>query len=183
MFHFFAKLIFIKILGWKVVGSFPKIPKFVIAVFPHTSNYDFFVGIFIRSVLKEEINYVGKKELFNPLTSWFFKGLGGAPLNRSGSQNMVESIVNIYNDREKFRLAIAPEGTRKAVKEWKTGFYYIAKGASVPILLVGFDYSKREIHFYPLFTPTDDIEKDFRTMKRYFVGVQGKNPEKGILTL
>ncbi|MDB9988746.1 1-acyl-sn-glycerol-3-phosphate acyltransferase [Flavobacteriaceae bacterium] len=183
MFRFFANLILIKILKWKVVGSFPKIPKFVIAVFPHTSNYDFFVGIFIRSVLREEINYVGKKELFNPLTSWFFKGLGGAPLSREGNQNVVESIVKIYNQRKTFRLAIAPEGTRKPVSEWKTGFYYIAKGAQVPILLVGFDYSKRTIHFFPLFTPTDDIKKDYKTMKSYFVGIKGKNPENGILNL
>ena len=183
MFHFFAKLILIKILKWKVVGTFPKIPKCVFAVFPHTSNYDFFLGIFIRSVLKEEINYVGKKELFNPLTSWFFKGLGGAPLNREGNQNAVESIVNIFKQREQFRLAIAPEGTRKPVNDWKTGFYYIAKGAKVPIQLVGFDYSKREIHFYPLFHPTDDIQKDYKIMKSYFKGLKGKNPENGILTL
>ena len=181
MFRFFAKLILIKILKWKVVGSFPQIPKFVIAVFPHTSNYDFFVGIFIRSVLREEINYVGKTELFNPLTGWFFKSLGGAPLNRKGNQNVVESIVNIYNQKKTFRLAIAPEGTRKKVEEWKTGFYYIAKGAKVPILLVGFDYSKRLIHFYPLFTPTDDVKKDYKAMKSYFVGIKGKNIENGIL--
>jgi len=102
MFRFFANLILIKILKWKVVGSFPKIPKFVIAVFPHTSNYDFFVGIFIRSVLREEINYVGKKELFNPLTSWFFKGLGGAPLSREGNQG-----VDLMRSNSLYCLAIS----------------------------------------------------------------------------
>ncbi len=183
MFHFFSKLVLLKIFKWKVVGNFPKLPKCIIAVAPHTSNYDFMVGIMIRSILKEEINYVGKKELFNPLTSWFFVGLGGAPLNRKGNQNVVEGIVNIYNSRDTFRLAIAPEGTRKPVKEWKTGFYYIAKGANIPIQLVAFDYSKREIIFYPLFTPTDDVKQDFIKMKNYFKGVKGKIPENGIFNL
>ena len=99
MFHFFSKLILLKIFKWKVVGDLPKLPKCIIAVAPHTSNYDFMVGIMIRSILKEEINYVGKKELFNPLTSWFFVGLGGAPLNRKGNQNVVEGIVNLQQSR------------------------------------------------------------------------------------
>jgi len=183
MFHFFSKLILFNILKWKVVGDFPKLSKFIIAVAPHTSNYDFMVGIMIRSILKEEINYVGKKELFNPLTSWFFKGLGGAPLNRKGNQNVVEGIVNIYNNRKTFRLAIAPEGTRKPVKNWKSGFYYIAKGAKIPIQLVAFDYSKRVIKFYPLFTPTNNVEQDFIKMKNYFKGVKGKIPANGIFNL
>jgi 1-acyl-sn-glycerol-3-phosphate acyltransferase len=183
MFRFFSKLILIKILKWKTVGSFADLPKVVVAVFPHTSNYDFVLAIMIRSIIKEEINYVGKKELFNPLTSWFFKGLGGAPLNRAGNQNVVEGIVKIYNERDTFRLAIAPEGTRKRVDDWKTGFYYIAKGANVPIQLVAFDYPKREVVFYPVFTPTKDIEKDFHKMKSYFKGVVGKNLENATLGL
>ena len=135
----------------------------------------------IRTYIKEEINYVGKKELFNPLTAWFFKGLGGAPLNRKGNQNIVEGIVDVYKSKQKFRLAIAPEGTRNLVDEWKTGFYYIAKGAEVPIQLVGFDYPKKEVVFYPLFTPTENIEADFKAMKSNFKDVKGKNPDKSIL--
>ena len=181
MFYLLSKLIVINILGWKVVGSFTKLPKVVVAVYPHTSNYDFALAIMIRTYIKEEINYVGKKELFNPLTAWFFKGLGGAPLNRKGNQNIVEGIVDVYKSKEKFRLAIAPEGTRNLVDEWKTGFYYIAKGAEVPIQLIGFDYPRREVVFYPLFTPTDNIEADFKAMKSSFKGVKGKNPDKSIL--
>ena len=173
MFRFFAKLILIKILKWKVVGSFPQIPKFVIAVFPHTSNYDFFVGIFIRSVLREEINYVGKTELFNPLTGWFFKSLGGAPLSRKGNQNVVESIVNIYNQKKTFRLAIAPEGTRKRVEEWKTGFYYIAKKAGVPIVSVTLNFRDKNTNFSEPFFPTDNIEKDIKKLKMFFIDIKG----------
>ena len=171
----------IKIFRWKVVGSLTKLPKVIIAVYPHTSNYDFVLAIMIRTYIREEINYVGKKELFNPLTAWFFKGLGGAPLNRKGNQNVVEGIVDIYKSKQKFRLAIAPEGTRNLVDEWKTGFYYIAKAAKVPIQLIGFDYSKREIVFYQLFTTTDNIEDDFKDMKSNFKGVKGKNPNKSII--
>mgnify|MGYP000890450566 FL=1 len=104
-------------------------------------------------------------------------------MNRKGNQNDVEGIVNIYDNRKTFRLAIAPEGTRKPVTDWKSGFYYIAKGAKIPIQLVAFDYSKRIIKFYPLFTPTDNVEQDFIKMKNYFNGVKGKIPANGIFNL
>ena len=177
MFYLLSKLIVIKILGWKVVGSFTKLPKVVVAVYPHTSNYDFALAIMIRTYIKEEINYVGKKELFNPLTAWFFKGLGGAPLNRKGNQNIVEGIVDVYKSKQKFRLAIAPEGTRNLVDEWKTGFYYIAKEANVPIISASLNFKDKEIKISDPNYLTDSKERDIKFLMSFFKDIKGKIPE------
>ena len=125
--RFFSRLIFINILGWKLEGFFPSFPKYIVAVVPHTSWIDFFIGILVRSVSGESIKFVGKKELFNPFTGWFFRSLGGTPIDRSGNKGSVESIVAAFEDHEKFRIALAPEGTRKRVKKLRSGFYQIAK--------------------------------------------------------
>lgn len=177
MFSRIAQFFAFKIFKFTLQGNFPKDPKFVIAVVPHTSNWDFIVAIGVRTYLKEPIHFVGKKELFTPLTSWFFKGLGGMPLNRKKNENVVEAITRMYAEEDLFRMAIAPEGTRKKVTEWKTGFYYVAKNAGVPILPIAFDWENRVMTFHPLFSPTDNKENDFRYLKSLFKGVIGRVPE------
>ena len=164
-----SRFIFFKLMGWKIEGVFPDLNKMIVAVVPHTKNFDFIVGILTRAAINEKINYVGKKELFNPITGWFFKALGGAPINRGAKENTVQAIVKIFKSRSFFRLAIAPEGTRKTVKQWKTGFYYIAREANVPILLVKFDYPQKKVFFLDLFYPTDDKKKDFEFMQASFL--------------
>lgn len=99
------------------------------------------------------------------------------PLNRKKNEQVVDAIARMYSEEPLFRMAIAPEGTRKKVDEWKTGFYYIAKKAEVPILPIAFDWQNRKMIFHPLFTPTNDKEKDFAYMKSLFKGVVGKVPE------
>ena len=177
MFRRIAQFFAFKVFKFTLQGNFPKDPKFVIAVVPHTSNWDFIVAIGVRTYLKEPIHFVGKKELFTPLTSWFFKGLGGMPLNRKKNENVVDAITRMYREEDLFRMAIAPEGTRKKVTEWKTGFYYIAKNAGVPILPIAFDWENRVMTFHPLFTPTANREKDFEYLQALFKGVIGKVPE------
>jgi 1-acyl-sn-glycerol-3-phosphate acyltransferase len=177
MFRQIAKFFAFKVFKFSLEGVFPNDPKFVIAVVPHTSNWDFFVAIGVRTFLKEPIHFVGKKELFTPLTSRFFKNLGGMPLNRKKNENVVEAITRMYGEEEVFRMAIAPEGTRKKVSEWKTGFYYIAKNAGVPILPIALDWKNRLMKFHPLFTPTEDKEKDFSYLENLFKGVVGKIPK------
>ena len=113
MISILAKFIFLRFMGWRIEGEFPTLEKFILSVFPHTRSMDFIVGILTRAVLKEKINYVGKKELFNPITSWFFRALGGAPINRGSNENKVSAIAKIFNEKKTFRMAIAPEGTRK----------------------------------------------------------------------
>lgn len=162
-------------MGWKMVGEFPgHIDKFVIAVVPHTSYMDFFLGLLIRKVWGEEINFVGKKSLFTFPFGFIFRKLGGEPIDRTKNNDMVSATVKVFEKRKKFRLTIAPEGTRKEVVKWKTGFYYIAKGANVPIVLIAFDFGKKQVKISePLYT-TDDKEADFKVYKKFFEGVKGK---------
>ena len=134
------KWLFFRLMGWKIVGEMDEdIRKCVIIVVPHTSWHDFYIGLLARGIINQEMHYVAKKELFAFPFGAYFRWMGGAPLDRSGGKNIVDSIVSIFKDKEVFRLAIAPEGTRKKVSGWKTGFYYIALKANVPIIPVAFD--------------------------------------------
>lgn len=174
----FTKFIFYKILGWRIVGSFDSnIKKAVVIVVPHTSWHDFYIGAFVRRIAKVEINFVGKKELFNWPFGYYFRWMGGAPLDRASRQNKVEAIANIFHTKDEFRLALAPEGTRKKVDEWKTGYYYIAKAANVPIIPVSFDYRTKTVTINSPYYVTDDIIKDTEILKSYYKDVIGKKPE------
>ena len=165
-----CKIIF-RVFKWKILGKFSKVPKYIIAVAPHTSFYDFFIGILVRNIINEKINFIGKKELFGPLTGWFFRALGGVPVDRNSKKDTVSSIVEIFNKRKKFKLAIAPEGTRKKVKKWKTGFYYIALKAKIPIMPVAFDYNNKNVIVHSLFYPTGNIEEDFKNLYKKYKNV------------
>ena len=178
MMRILSRFLFNFLLRWELVGTFPKIPKYIVAVIPHTSWLDFFIGILVRSVSGEMINFVGKKELFSPLTSWFFKGMGGAPIDRSGNTGSVDSMVTVFEAHEKFRIALAPEGTREKVTKLRTGFYHIAKKAKVPIVPVSFDYANKRVKVHPIFYPTTDEKKDFKFFEGLFKGVKGYSPEK-----
>ena len=173
-----TKFVFHKLLGWKISGTIPsEIKKAVVIVVPHTSWHDFYVGALTRRIIGVEINYVAKKELFKWPFGWYFRWMGGAPLDRTSAQNKVEAIVEIFNDKDEFRLALAPEGTRKKVDSWKTGFYYIAVAANVPIIAVAFDYKTKTVTINPPFYPTGDIETDMPRLKAFYRGVVGKKPE------
>ncbi|MEH6537423.1 MAG: 1-acyl-sn-glycerol-3-phosphate acyltransferase [Psychroserpens sp.] len=176
-----ARFIYFKILGWKVTGNttFSKdsIKKAVIIAVPHTSWHDFFIGILLRKVSNVKTNFVGKKELFKWPFGYYFRAVGGAALDRTSGQNKVEAIANLFEDKDEFRLTLAPEGTRKKVKEWKTGFYYIAKTAKVPIIMFTLDFKNKQNHISEPFYPTDNSEADFEYMKSFYKGVIGKNPE------
>jgi 1-acyl-sn-glycerol-3-phosphate acyltransferase len=176
-----SKFIYFKVLGWKVVGntnfSQDQLKKAVIIAAPHTSWHDFYMGVLLRSVLNIKTNFVGKKELFVFPFGWFFKALGGAPIDRKTKENKVQAIAKLFNERDEFRMAMAPEGTRKKVKEWRTGFYYIAKEAKVPIIMFTLDFENKQNKISEPFYPTDDVKKDFEFMHLFFEGVKGKVPE------
>lgn len=173
---------FCKILGWKVVGGIDEnIKKCIVIAVPHTSWWDFFLGIFSRGILDIEINFLAKKELFIFPFKLFFKWVGGAPLNRGKKENKVDAIVKIFREKEIFRLALAPEGTREKVAEWKTGFYYMALKANIPIVPVAFDYGKKEVVYNNPFYPTGNIEADFKVLQSYYIGVIGKIPENSFI--
>lgn len=172
------KFIFLRLMGWKIVGEIDKkLEKCVFIVIPHTSWFDFFIGIFTRGIIEVELNWLGKKELFGFPLGWYFRYMGGAPLDRKGGLNLVDSIAQVFENRKIFRLGLSPEGTRKKVTELKTGFYYIAEKAKVPIIPVAFNYGKKEVNFGSSFYTTGDIVSDLKIVLPHFKDVVGKIPE------
>lgn len=177
------RFIFFTLMGWKIKGVFPpEIKKCVIIVVPHTSWHDFYIGLFTRGIVGLEMHFVAKKELFRFPFGFYFRWMGGAPLDRSGNLNKVDAIASIFKTRDEFRLAIAPEGTRKKVEKWKTGFYYISLEAKVPIMPVSFDYGKKTVGIGEPFYPTGNHESDIKILEKHFKGVTGKIPENGFTT-
>jgi 1-acyl-sn-glycerol-3-phosphate acyltransferase len=172
-----ASFLYHKVMGWTFEGPMPRVSKCVFAVVPHTHWMDFFVGLMIRELIGVQINFIGKKSLFEGPLGWFFVKAGGAPVDRSKRSDTVEAIADLFREREEFRLALAPEGTRKKVDTWKTGFYYIAVAAEVPIILVAFDYGTKTVRFSEPMYPSGDYEKDSIAYREFFKGVVGKVPE------
>ncbi len=170
-----------KLKGWKVSGTYPaNVSKMVIAVAPHTSAWDIVVGMAARKVIPiKNAYYLGKKELFDSPFGWFFKLTGGTPVDRFSSNGVVQQVAEKFNQHDVFRLAMSPEGTRKKVDKLRTGFYYIAKEANVPILLAGFDYKNRQVVFSDLLYPSNEQE-DLKKIIAFFSTIEGKNPEKGM---
>lgn len=174
----FSKFIFTKVLGWKLVGEFPNdLKKYVAIGAPHTSWHDFPIAILARNTGDAKVNFIGKASLFNSPFGFIFKKLGGAPVDRSKSNNLVDAIVQLFDSKEVFRLALSPEGTRKKVAKWKTGFYYIAKGANVPIVMFTLDFGRKQVAVSKPYYLTDNMEEDFNFMHNYYEGVVGKVPE------
>ncbi len=171
-----ASFIFYKLLGWKLNGDFPEVDRCVVAVAPHTSWVDFPLGLLVRSVVGKPIHYVGKKSLFRRPFGWFFRWTGGAPVDRSRSSDTVGAVAALFKEHREFRLALAPEGTRKKVEQWRTGFYYIALRAGVPIVLVAFDYGKKEVKISAPLQPSGNFEADYASYRQFFEGVKGFVP-------
>jgi len=172
------KLIFQNCMGWKIEGTIDsKTTKCVMMVIPHTSWHDFYIGLFTRGIIGLEMNWVGKNELFKFPFGYYFKYMGGAPLDRTGGLNKVDSIAAIFENRDLFRLAISPEGTRKKVTVLKSGFYYIALKANVPIIPVAFDFGKKTVKLGKPFSPTGNYENDIKVLEKHFIGVLGKIPQ------
>lgn len=171
-----------KLSGWEIDGDFPHhIRKYIVAVAPHTSNWDFPLGVMTRSILRrEDAHFLGKHSLFKPPFGWFFRWLGGYPVDRTSNHDVVQQVVDIFNAHEDFILALAPEGTRKKVAKLRTGFYYIAKGAKVPIVPVGFDFSMKRIVIGSPMMPTDDFDADMNSLLTFYRKMKGKNPELGL---
>lgn len=178
--RFIYKFIFFRLMGWKIGGVFDEnIKKSVLMVIPHTSWHDFYLGIFTRGIVGIEMNFIGKKELFRFPLGYYFSWMGGAPIDRSGSLNKVEAIAKIFTKHNEFRLAVSPEGTRKKVTKLKSGFYYIALEANVPIIPVAFDFGKKTVKIGKAFYPTSNYEVDLKILLNHFEGVSGKIHENG----
>jgi len=172
-----------RLAGWRVDGNVPGLSKFIIIGAPHTSNWDFilFLGIVFR--LKINVSYMGKVELFRSPLGWFFYYCGGIPVDRSKSTGLVEQTVEACQKADHFILVIAPEGTRHGVKEWKRGFYHIAKGAEIPVVLAKVDGKHKTVHVGQVFYPTEDMEADMKAIQDSFKGLVGIRPPRKYIPL
>lgn len=181
MFRAFSKLMF-KWMGWEIEGHAPlDIPKYIVVIAPHTSNWDFIIGVLARSIVRwSNVKYLAKRELFVFPFGIFFRATGGYPVNRTKHTRLVDNVVQLFKNKEKFAIAITPEGTRKKVDRLKTGFYYIASKASIPMILVGFDYKKKKVIITEPLYATGDQEQDLEKLLTFFRSITGKVPGKGI---
>jgi 1-acyl-sn-glycerol-3-phosphate acyltransferase len=167
-------LMFLKLMGWRVEGEIPDIKKFVIIAAPHTSNWDFPITLAVAFALKMKIYWMGKAAMFRWPLAAAFRWLGGIPIDRSKSHNVVEQSIQAFHKLEKLIMLVPPEGTRKKVSYWKTGFYHIARGANVPIVLGFLDYRRKVGGIGPTFHPTGHIERDLQTIQTFYAAVTGK---------
>ena len=165
------------IRGWRVEGAFPDVPRMVLIVAPHTSNWDFPTGIWVKLAMRMGGRFVGKHTLFRGPLGVLMRWLGGVPVDRSAAAGFVEETARVVRESERMTLVVAPEGTRRRSDKWKSGFYRIAVAADVPIFPVAFDYSRKVIRFDPLFHPTGDYERDLKELQSHFDAGMALRPE------
>ncbi len=167
----------LSMMRFRIEGTTPNLPKFVIIGAPHTSNWDFVVAMAAGLALGLEFHWLGKHTIFRGPLGRLWRAMGGIPVDRSAGQGIVEQVLDEMNARDRFILGLSPEGTRRKVDRWKTGFYRIARGAGVPILMVYLDFERRVVGLGDLFEPTGDLEGDIERMRAYFARFPGKRPE------
>lgn len=167
---------YLKLAGWHFEGAFPDVPKCVLIVAPHTSNWDFLVGLAVVFALDLRASWLGKHTLFRAPFQGFLRWLGGIPVDRRSSNGVVGACVASFAEAPALWLALSPEGTRKGARPWKSGFYLIASGAGVPIVPVGFDYPDHAIRFMAPFQPAGDLEQDLPRIQGLFSEVRGLRP-------
>ena len=167
-------LLFLKALGWRIEGAIPDHPRMVAIVAPHTSNWDFPVGLAARFALQLDASWLGKHTLFRAPFGWIMRRWGGIPVDRTASHDVVPQIIASFSSRPRLFLVITPEGTRKKVSRWKTGFWHIAKGAGVPIVPIAFDWGARVVHILPAFTPRENVDEDVAELQSKYAGIRGR---------
>jgi 1-acyl-sn-glycerol-3-phosphate acyltransferase len=179
--YWLARFLF-RTTGWCIEGDLPDIPKYVIIV-THTSNWDFIVGLTGWSILSygfsmTKLSWIGKAELFRGPLGVFLKWMGGVPIERGARRNAVAQVIEAFRSHEKLVMGIAPEGTRKKVTHWKTGFYYIAQGAQVPIVFAFFDYKRKVVGIGPAMIPSGDIQADMEVIRDFYSKVHARYPDQ-----
>ena len=167
MLKIISKLV-LKIMGYKIVGELPRHSKYIITLAPHTSNWDFVIARCFGYQLGVKAKYFGKSQLFVPPIGWLFRLFGGIPVVRTKNNNLVQFAVDLFNQSNSLVIGIAPEGTRKRVKKWKTGFYHIANQANLPIALGFIDYKNKEAGIGKIIFPTGNLLKDFEQIETFY---------------
>jgi 1-acyl-sn-glycerol-3-phosphate acyltransferase len=162
--------------GWKIVGDFPRESKFILAVAPYTSNWDFIVSVLVMLSLNLKVTFMGKKSIFIWPLKWFLIKIGGVPIKREHPQGVVGQMVEVFNQSNGMILGLSPEGTRSKTKQWKTGFIIIAQQANVPIVPISLDFKKKEVEIHGSYFVKDNVEQALSEIKGQFVDVCAKNP-------
>jgi 1-acyl-sn-glycerol-3-phosphate acyltransferase len=170
-------VLLMRLSGWRIAGNMPDLPKVLMIVAPHTSNWDFFHGFSAYLTLQLDTTWLAKHTVFFWPLGVLARRFGGMAIDRSRGGNMVRTCVAEYRRRERMCTTITPEGTRRRVGEWKLGFYYIAKEANVPIVPVALDYSKRQVVIMPPFFPAGDADIDLPKIKALFSAEMARHPE------
>lgn len=164
-------------MGWSLPAERPAFPKYVIIVAPHTSNWDFVIGILSLFALEIPARWMGKHTIFRWPFGGIMRKMGGIPVDRRQSVNLVARMVQIFNRQKTFVLGMAPVGTRGQTGCWKTGFYHIARQAGVPVLPSYIDYRSKSVGFGPPLYPSGDIEADFERLRSLYRDKVGKKPQ------
>lgn len=168
-----------RLTGWRFTGAgFPDVRKFVLIVAPHTSNWDFPVGIMAMYALGIRGTFLGKDTLFKFPLGVLMRFLGGFPVDRSARSDVVTQTVELVERTERIIVVLSPEGTRKLTPRWRSGFYWIAQKSGIPILPIAFDFSRKAIHMYPVFEPTGDQDADIVELRKLFGPEMAFYPEK-----
>ena len=167
----------LRLFGWNIEGEAPAPDKYVLIAAPHTSNWDFVFLLAFAEHFGVKVSWLGKKEMFPWPFTGLLKRLGGIPVERSSTGNMVERLAQLFADREGLCLTVPVEGTRGYVDHWKSGFYHVARAAKVPIVMSYLDYPRKNGGFGPAFTPTGDITRDMDAIRAFYAGKEGKRPK------
>ena len=178
MIKFISKLS-LRLLGWRLDGKLPKLDKYLLIGAPHTSNWDSVYAFLGAGAIGLRFKWIAKQSVFPGPLSPLLKFFGGIPVDRTVRSSVIKRMVDLYNSREKFVLGIMPEGTRSKTEFWKTGFYYIATGANLPIAFAFLDYGKKRVGIADLILhPTGNIETDMKVINNFYVDMKGKHPER-----
>lgn len=170
-------LLVAKLLGWHLEGEFPQEKKVMVALAPHTSNWDFIMAVPFIMALRLKASYLMKKEAFFFPFKGLFMALGGIPTDRAAAGGMAKQVARQFRDHEKMWVAITPEGTRRKTPKWKNGFLRIAYAADVPILLIAWDFPNKRVCVDSLYRPTGKVDVDMYEIQKRFQKYQGRNPE------
>lgn len=168
----------LRLAGWRFEGTIANEPKLVFIVAPHTSNWDFIVGVTAMFALGIRVTFLGKDALFRWPMAPVMRWLGGVAVFRDSPHNAVDQTVDYIRRTDRVALGLSPEGTRRKLPAWRTGFHFVAKGAGVPIVPVAFDYSTRTIRFFAMHTPADDVADDLRTLGALFHAGMARRPKQ-----
>ena len=166
---------FLRVFGWKIVGTLPDIPKLVMIVAPHSSNWDGIWGMAAKIAMGFQVRVLGKAQLFWWPLSPLLRKLGVVPVDRSSPQGTIEQAIAIIRDFDRIWFTLTPEGTRKRVDKWKTGFWKIARNANVPIVMGYFDYPSRIIGIDKVFHTSDNQQQDMAQIREFYRPWRGKN--------